>query len=116
LPPPPVWETVLYCLCIRRCAPRLGMLYAPILVDRMHLTFRSGLAVANILRALTDPELLRRSVKTLGSGMGIGILGGLATPKVAWLGVIDFSASTLGAGMVVGARIGVPGLVFGLIG
>jgi len=113
---PPLWQMVLYFLCIGMFAAGVGMLYTPILVDRMNLTFPSGLAVANILRALTDPELLRRSVATLGSGMGIGIVTGLATPKVAWLGAIDFSASTFGAGMVVSARIGVPGLVFGLLG
>ena len=116
LPQPPVWEMVLYFLCIGMFAAGLGMLYTPILVDRMNLTFPSGLAVANILRALTDPELLRRSVATLGSGMGIGIATGLAAPKVAWLGAIEFSASTFGAGMVVGARIGVPAIVAGLIG
>ncbi len=32
----------------------LGMLYTPIVVDRMQLRYPSGLAVANILRALTD--------------------------------------------------------------
>jgi uncharacterized oligopeptide transporter (OPT) family protein len=116
LPQPPVWEMVLYFLCIGMFAAGLGMLYTPILVDRMQLTFPSGLAVANILRALTDPELLRRSVKMLGSGMGIGIITGIATPKVAWLSKIDFSGSTFGAGMVVGARIGVPAIVAGLIG
>ena len=116
LPQPPVWEMVLYFLCVGMFAAGLGMLYTPILVDRMNLTYPSGLAVANILRALTDPELLRRSVKTLGSGIGIGLVTGLATPKVALLQKIDFSGSTFGAGMVVGARIGVPGFVFGLIG
>ncbi len=116
LPQPPLWKLVLYFLCIGMFAVGVGMLYTPILVDRMQLTFPSGLAVANILRALTDPELLRRSVKQLGSGIGIGLAGGLATPKVAWLQSIDFSASNFGAGMIVGARIGVPAIVMGLTG
>ncbi len=81
LPQPPVWQLVLYFLCIGMFAAGVGMLYTPILVDRMQLTFPSGLAVANILRALTDPELLRRSVKQLGSGIGIGIATGLAAPS-----------------------------------
>src|SRR5215471_15938921 len=101
LPQPPVWQLVLYFLCIGMFAAGLGMLYTPILVDRMQLTYPSGLAVANILRALTDPELLRRSVNKLGSGIGIGILTGVVGPKIAFLNAIDFSASTFGAGMVV---------------
>jgi uncharacterized oligopeptide transporter (OPT) family protein len=113
---PPVWQLVLYFLCIGMFAAGLGMLYTPILVDRMQLTFPSGLAVANILRALTDPVLLRQSVGKLGTGIGIGIATGLAGPKIAFLNAIEFSASTFGAGMVVGARIGVPAIVAGLLG
>jgi len=116
LPQPPVWQLVLYFLCIGMFAAGLGMLYTPILVDRMQLTFPSGLAVANILRALTDPVLLRQSVGKLGTGIGIGIATGLAGPKIAFLNAIEFSASTFGAGMVVGARIGVPAIVAGLLG
>ena len=112
---PPVWQLVLYFLCIGMFAAGLGMLYTPILVDRMQLTFPSGLAVANILRALTDPVLLRQSVNKLGSGIGIGILTGVAGPKIALLNAIEFSASTFGAGMVVGARIGIPALTSGLL-
>jgi len=116
LPQPPVWQLVLYFLCIGMFAAGLGMLYTPILVDRMQLTFPSGLAVANILRALTDPVLLRQSVNKLGTGIGIGIVTGLAGPKIALLNAIEFSASTFGAGMVVGARIGIPAMVGGLVG
>ena len=32
----------------------IGMLYTPVLVDRMQLAYPSGYAVANILRALTE--------------------------------------------------------------
>jgi len=116
LPQPPVWEMVLYMLCIGMFAAGLGMLYTPILVDRMQLTFPSGLAVANILRALTDPDLLRRSVRTLGTGIAAGIVSGIASAKVAVLGAIELSASTFGAGMVVGARIGIPAITSGLLG
>lgn len=116
LPQPPVWQLVLYFLCIGMFAAGLGMLYTPILVDRMQLTFPSGLAVANILRALTDPVLLRQSVNKLGSGIGIGLATGLLGPKIALLNAIEFSASTFGAGMVVGARIGIPAMVGGLLG
>jgi uncharacterized oligopeptide transporter (OPT) family protein len=116
LPQPPVWEMVLYMLCIGMFAVGVGMLYTPILVDRMQLTFPSGLAVANILRALSDPVLLRRSVTKLGAGIGAGIASGIAGAKIAALGAIELSASTLGAGMVVGARIGIPAIVAGLIG
>src|SRR5712691_3856076 len=116
LPQPPVWQLILYFLCIGMFAAGVGMLYTPILVDRMQLTFPSGLAVANILRALTDPVLLRQSVNKLGGGIGIGIASGIAATKVAWLEAIEFSASTFGAGMVVGARIGVPAIVAGILG
>ena len=69
LPQPPMWQLVLYMLTIGMFGAGIGMLYTPILVDRMKLVFPSGLAVANILRALTDPVLLRRSVALLGGGV-----------------------------------------------
>ena len=113
---PPAWQLVLYLLCIGMFGAGVGMLYTPILVDRLQLTFPSGLAVANILRALTDPVLLRASVRQLGGGIALGIGSGLAAAKVAALGAIELSASTFGAGMVVGARIGVPAMTAGVIG
>jgi len=94
----------------------VGMLYTPILVDRLQLKFPSGLAVANILRALTDPDLLRRSVSRLFGGMALGLIGGIGAAKTALLGAIDLSTSTFGAGMIVGARIGLAALVGGLVG
>ena len=78
LPRPPIWQLILYMLCIGMYGVGVGMIYTPILVDRLQLKFPSGLAVANILRALTDPELLRRSVarlfgvKVLRFSMGFG--------------------------------------------
>ena len=59
LPEPPVWQLVLYFLCIGMFGAGVGMLYTPLLVDKMQLTYPSGLAVANILRALTDKALLK---------------------------------------------------------
>src|SRR5438874_1404300 len=97
LPQPPMWQLILYMLCIGMFGVGVGMLYTPILVDRLQLTFPSGLAVANILRALTDPVLLRRSVAKLGSGIGAGLLGGIGSAKLSWLGAIDLSTSTVGA-------------------
>src|SRR5258707_14154645 len=93
LPQPPVWQMVIYFLCIGMFAVGVGMLYTPILVDRMQLTFPSGLAVANILRALTDPVLLRQSVNKLGSGIAIGVTSGIAATKAAWLERSAVSAS-----------------------
>jgi uncharacterized oligopeptide transporter (OPT) family protein len=116
LPQPPVWQLVLYMLCIGMFGAGIGMLYTPILVDRLQLTYPSGLAVANILRALTDPVLLRHSIARLGSGIGLGVAGGLAAAKVPLAAAIDLSTSTFGAGMVVGARIGVAAIVGALIG
>ena len=116
LPQPPMWQLVLYMLTIGMFGAGIGMLYTPILVDRMKLVFPSGLAVANILRALTDPVLLRRSVALLGGGVAGGLAGGIAAAKVAILGTIELSTSTFGAGMVVGARIGLAAVTGGVIG
>jgi len=116
LPQPPIWQLILYMLCIGMFGVGVGMLYTPILVDRLQLKSPSGLAVANILRALTDPELLRRSVVRLFGGMALGIAGGIGAAKTALLGAIELSTSTFGAGMIVGARIGIAALVGGLVG
>src|SRR5215472_2785672 len=116
LPKPPIWQLIAYMLCIGMFGVGVGMLYTPILVDRMKLTFPSGLAVANILRALTDIDLLRRSVALLGSGVATGLVGGIAATKIAVLGAIELSTSTFGAGMVVGARIGLAAVTGGVVG
>ena len=113
---PPAWQMALYFACIGMFGVGVGMLYTPVLVDRMRLAFPSGLAVANILRALTDPALLRRSVRQLGGGMGLGLATGLASARLPLLGAIGLSASTFGAGLVIGARIGIPAATGGLIG
>ncbi|WP_227494155.1 OPT/YSL family transporter [Ramlibacter pallidus] len=116
LPQPPAWQLVAYFTCIGMLGVGIGMLYTPILVDRMRLTFPSGLAVANILRALTDPVLLRRSVGRLAGGGVAGLVGGLSAGRIPWLAAAEFSASTFGAGLVVRARIGVAAAVGGLLG
>lgn len=116
LPQPPLWQLMLFMGAIGMFGAGVGMLYTPILVDRLQLTFPSGLAVANILRALTDPVLLRRSIARLSSGIGLGVLGGLGAAKLAFVAAIELSTSTLGAGLLVGARIGVAALVAGLTG
>jgi uncharacterized oligopeptide transporter (OPT) family protein len=115
LPQPPTWVLILYMLCIGMFGVGVGMLYTPILVDRLQLTFPSGLAVANILRALTDPVLLKLSVSRLFGGMVLGIAGGVGAAKTAVLGAIDLSTSTFGAGMIVGARIGIAAIVGGAV-
>jgi len=129
LPEPPAWKLVLYFMSIGMFGVGIGMLYTPVLVDRMRLSFPSGFAVANILRALTDKNLLKRSIAKLGGGMLLGYGGGLFSLNLPWLarfGVtpkgietltnLSISTSTFGAGMIVGARIAVPALVVGLIG
>ena len=116
LPEPPIWQLILFYTCIGMFGVGVGMLYTPILVDRMQLYFPSGFAVANILRALTDKKLLRQSIAKLGGGMGLGYLGGLAALKVPALEGVSLSTSTVGAGMIVGARIAIPALVVALIG
>ena len=116
LPEPPAWQVVLYLTCIGMFGIGVGMLYTPILVDRMQLVYPSGFAVANILRALTDKNLLKRSIAKLGGGGAVGFMGGVAALIIPAVEKIGVSPSSIGAGMVVGARIGVPGAVVGLIG
>ena len=116
MPLPPGWKLGLYFGCIGMFGIGVGMLYTPILVDRLQLEFPSGHAVANILRALTDKRLLRRSIGKLGGGTGAGIAIAALVSRVAWLERIGISASTLGAGLIVGSRIGVPALVMGGVG
>jgi uncharacterized oligopeptide transporter (OPT) family protein len=116
LPEPPTWKLVLYFVSIGMFGAGVGMLYTPLLVDRMQLAYPSGYAVANILRALTDKNLLKRSIGKLGGGMLAGYVAGFASLKVARLGAIGLSASTVGAGMIVGARIAIPAMVVALIG
>lgn len=67
MPLPSPWKLGLYFGCIGMFGIGVGMLYTPILVDRLQLEFPSGHAVANILRALTDKRLLRRSIAKLGA-------------------------------------------------
>jgi len=129
LPAPPLWQLVLFYTCIGMFGVGIGMLYTPILVDRMQLFYPSGFAVANILRALTDKNLLRRSIAKLGGGMAGGFGCGLLVLNLSWLGKLGLSkaaigsighwgisASTVGAGMIVGARLAIPALVVALIG
>lgn len=116
LPEPPTWKLVLYFTCIGMFGVGCGMLYTPALVDRMQLAYPSGFAVANILRALTDKALLKQSIARLGGGMATGFAGGVAAMKVAAIEAVGLSTSTLGAGMVVGARIAIPGVVVAFIG
>lgn len=129
LPPPAPWKLTLYILSIGMLGVGVGMLYTPIVVDRMRLAFPSGYAVANILRALTDPRLLRRSIAKLGGGALAGYGGGLLALQTAWLAArgmpaalvgridaLEISTSTFGAGLIVGARIALPALVVAVVG
>jgi uncharacterized oligopeptide transporter (OPT) family protein len=116
LPEVPAWQLILYYTCIGMFGVGLGMVYTPLLVDRMQLAFPSGLAVANILRALTDKNFLKKSIAQLGGGIFAGYLGGVASLKLPVIANFGLSTSTLGAGMIVGARIAIPALVVALIG
>lgn len=115
-PVPPVPQLIAYFVCVGMFGVGVGMLYTPILVDRLQLTYPSGLAVANILRALTDPRLLKRSIGQLGAGTGLGFVTGFFGERLPFLATHEFSAANFGAGMIVGARIGIPALVVGLVG
>jgi uncharacterized oligopeptide transporter (OPT) family protein len=116
LPEPPYWKLVLYLVSIGMFGAGVGMLYTPLLVDRMQLAYPSGFAVANILRALTDKNLLKRSIGKLGGGVLVGYAGGVTSLKIATVGATGLSMGTIGAGMIVGARIAIPAFVVGVIG
>jgi len=116
MPQPPAWHLMLFVGCVGMFGVGVGMLYTPLLVDRLQLDYPSGFAVANILRALTDKRLLKASIAKLGGGTGLGALAAGLTEKVAAVGSIGISASTIGAGMVVGSRITVPAIIMGVIG
>jgi uncharacterized oligopeptide transporter (OPT) family protein len=137
---PPAWQLIVFFLCIGMFGVGVGMLYTPILVDKLQLTYPSGLAVANILRALTDRALLERSVGKLVGG----IFGGIALSRVVeevaghwasvqaaaekageklgafragtWDVAAAFSAATFGGGMIVGARITATAIIVGGVG
>jgi uncharacterized oligopeptide transporter (OPT) family protein len=137
---PPTLHLIGFFLCIGMFGVGVGMLYTPILVDKLQLVYPSGLAVANILRALTDKEILKKSVGKLVGGIG----GGIALSKVVELSaeawghmqekaskageqiafatrgpmemVTTFSAATFGGGMIVGARISASAILVGGIG
>lgn len=116
LPQPPVWQLVVYFLSIGMFGVGVGMLYTPIVVDRLQLVYPSGLAVANILRALTDRNLLRRSIAKLGGSMVTGIGVAVAAARLPVVGAWGLSVSTFGGGLIVGARIAIPALVVAVIG
>ena len=121
LPEPATWKLILYYLCVGMFGIGVGMLYTPILVDKMQLTYPSGLAVANILRALTDVKLLRRSVGQLFTGMGLGAALPLfmekagSFPGVALLAASGISTSTIGAAMIVGVRVALPATLYAFL-
>jgi uncharacterized oligopeptide transporter (OPT) family protein len=113
---PPAWQMMVFFGCVGMLGVGIGMLYTPLLVDRLQLGFPSGLAVANILRALTDERLLKRSIRQLGAGFGLGTLGAWLAEQVAFVATSGLSISTVGAGIVVGSRIALPGLVMAALG
>jgi uncharacterized oligopeptide transporter (OPT) family protein len=129
LPEPPAWKLVLYFMAIGMFGIGVGMLYTPVLVDRMQLAYPSGYAVANILRALTDKNLLKRSIAKLGGGIAAGYAVGIFSLNVGWLAIVGaskkgienvegwaISSSTFGAGLIVGARIAIPAFVVAITG
>lgn len=118
MPEPPAWQLVVYFMSIGFFGVGVGMLYTPVLVDKMQLTFPSGLAVANILRALTDKRLLKRSIGQLGAGAGVGFVGDLSATLLKPFEALALAGNitTIGAGMIVGARITIPAIVVGAIG
>ena len=59
LPEPPIWQMVAYFMCIGMFGVGGGMLYTPILVDRMRLSFPFTPAKASTLSGLAAAEPAR---------------------------------------------------------
>ncbi|MES1172255.1 MAG: OPT/YSL family transporter [Bacteroidota bacterium] len=116
MPLPSPWKLVLFYFCIGMFGAGVGMLYTPLFVDRLQLEYPSGHAVANILRALTDPRLLRRSIGKLGGGTALGAAVAALATRIPLVGDSQVSASNVGAGMVIGSRYTVPAVVTGALG
>jgi len=116
MPLPSSWKLVAFFACVGMFGVGVGMLYTPLLVDRLQLEYPSGHAVANILRALTDRRLLRRSIGKLGGGTAGGAALAALSQYVGIVGATRISGSTIGAGMVVGARNTVCAALYGGIG
>jgi uncharacterized oligopeptide transporter (OPT) family protein len=113
---PAAWQLMLFFGCVGMFGVGVGMMYTPLLVDRLALTYPSGLAVANILRALTDKQLLKRSVGQLGGGIASGVLGAAIVEHVKIAAGAGLSMSSLGTGVIIASRIAVPGLVMAAVG
>lgn len=116
MPMPAAWKLVAFFACVGMFGVGVGMLYTPLLVDRLQLEYPSGHAVANILRALTDRRLLRRSIGKLGGGTAAGAALAALAEHVAVVGTTRISGSTIGAGMVVGARNTISAALYGAVG
>jgi len=116
MPMPAAWKLVAFFVCVGMFGVGVGMLYTPLLVDRLQLEYPSGHAVANILRALTDRRLLRRSIGKLGGGTAAGAGLAALAQYVEAVGATRISGSTIGAGMVVGARNTVSAALYGALG
>ena len=108
---------MLYFGCIGMFGIGVGMLYTPILVDRLQLDIRRDRGREHSARA-DRSELLRRSISRLGGGAAGGHRRG-ARGQIASLVVVHarpVRVSTIGAGLIVGSRIGVPAVVMAGIG
>ncbi len=116
MPLPPAWQLVLFFLCIGMFGVGVGMLYTPILVDKLQLVYPSGLAVANILRALTDIRLLKKSITNLGSSIVGGAVLSALVERVPALAATAYSSAVFGGGMIVGARVTLSTIFVGGIG
>ena len=100
--------------CIGMFGVGVGMLYTPVLVDRMQLTYPSGLAVANILRALTDKTLLQavdRQPRHAAPGSACGAGGWLVDRVPCDRRDRPVDVERRAPGIIVGSRIARPGIV-----
>ena len=116
LPEVPVWQLILYFVCIGMFGVGVGMLYTPMSSIGCSWRFRPDSPWPIFCAHSPIKNLLRRSIAKLGGGMFLGYVGGVAGMKVAAIESLGISTSTFGAGMIVGARIALPALVVALVG
>ena len=92
MPQPPAWQLVLYLLCIGMFGVGVGMLYTPILVDRLQLDVPVGpRGREHPARADRPGAAQAARSRSSAAASRVGLVGGIAAAKVALLGAIELS-------------------------
>jgi hypothetical protein len=116
LPQPPVWQLMLFMGAIGMFGAGVGMLYTPILVDRLAADLSVGPGGGQHPARADRPGAAQAVGLAPGHGRGPGPRGRAGLGQAGLPGRHRVVHVHLGAGLLVGARIGVAALVAGLTG